>query len=333
MSKTLLKKLVQKYQKLSLSNSIWVKRFVFPVQVFHDIFNDLCFDVYQVSGERQLMFITSAEVLPYFIKNFCNDATITKTGEIYAWNLKKYIRKHDAVIIEMPEYLKPFFTDGIITVRWIRQELNPDDFNADILKHIRERKKIFQFQPEFSTDMNEMKMFYEKIYRPYLEKRYKYAKIEDFELWKQDLLKYPWELLVIEKNGIVVGGGCSVFHDGRYRQRITALLDEGCLKEGAMAAIYYYSILRAKEKNVKIIDFGLSRPFLSDGVLINKRKWRAKIVPSGTKRIIYLKNLKKEGLIIVEEEKLKVIIFSEKNAKLMHYSNCGLELKIVESGI
>jgi lipid II:glycine glycyltransferase (peptidoglycan interpeptide bridge formation enzyme) len=181
--------------------------------------------------------------------------------------------------------------------------------------------------------MNEMKFFYETIYTPYIKNRYKFSFILDFEQFKLDLLKNPWELLLIKKNGLVVGGACNILINERYRMRINALTDEMYLKEGAMTAIYYYTILRAKEKNAKILDFGLSRPFLSDGVLINKSKWGAKIVKSDTHRVMYLKNLKKEGLIIFEDKKLKAIIFSEQNAKIRPYSDSGLEFKILESGI
>lgn len=329
MSRKLVKKLVQNYQKLSLGKRIWVRLLIFPLIVLYDIFNELCFDVYQISGERQLFFITSTEIYPFFINHFCNDAKITKTGEIYAWNLKRFTREHDAVIIEMHRYLVPFFSDGIITVHWVRQELDLSRSMEDIIKHIRDKKNFFQFHLEISTDFNEMKLFYEKIFTPYIKKRYKHAFIDNFEIFKLNLLKNPWELLLIKKNGLLVGGACCNLINDRYYWKINALTDEVYLKEGAMAAIYYYSILRAKEKKAKIIDFGQSRPFLSDGVLCYKKKWGAKIIPDKSNRIVYLKNLNNEGLIIVEDKKLKAIIFSGKNAKVKPYSNSGLELKIV----
>lgn len=330
MSKKLVKKLVQNYQKLSLGKRIWVRLFIFPLIVLYDIFNELCFDVYQVSGERQLFFITSTEIYPFFINHFCNDAKITKTGEIYAWNLKRFTREQDAVIIEMHRYLAPLLSEGIFTVRWVRQELDLCRSMDDIIRYLREREKIFQFYLEISTDSNEMKFFYEKIFIPYIKKRYKNALIDNYEIFKLNLIKNPWELLLIKKNGLLVGGACCSLINDRYYWRINALTDELYLKEGAMAAIYYYSILRAKEKKAKIIDFGQSRPFLSDGVLRYKKKWGAKIIPDKSNRIVYLKNLKTEGMIIVEDKKLKAIIFSGKNAKVKPYSNSGLELKIVE---
>jgi hypothetical protein len=332
MSKKLIKKIVQNYQKHSLSKRIWIRWLIFPMRIFHDFFNELCFDVYQISGDQPFFFITSTEIYTFFIKQFCNDAKITKTGEIYAWHLKRFTREHDKVIIDMHGYLAPLLKNGIITVRWVRQELDLSRSIIEITKPIREKKKIFQFNAEISTDISEIKFFYEKIYTPYIKKRYKNALIQDYEIFKKSLLKNPSELILIKKNGLLVGGACCRLIHDRYYWRITALIDDLYLKEGAMAAILYYSILRAKEKNAKIMDFGESRPFLSDGVLCYKKKWGTKIViDKKNKRIVYLKNLKKEGLIILEERKLKALIFSEKNAEIKPYSNSGLELKIVES--
>jgi hypothetical protein len=108
------------------------------------------------------------------------------------------------------------------------------------------------------------------------------------------------------------------------------LIDEGLLNDGAMAAIYYFSIMRAKERKALTMDMGWSRASISDGVLSYKRKWQAKIHPAISNRVMYLKNLKKEGLIVVEEKKLKVLVYSEKNAGLSPYADSGLELKLVE---
>jgi len=329
MRKLQINKLVQNYQQLSPGRRIWAKRLTFPVRVLIDIFNNLCFDVFEVSGERPLFFITSTELYPFFIKHFCSDAKISKTSEIYAWDLKRFTREHDTVIIEMHRYLAPLLSDGIITVRWVRQELDLSISTHDITKHIRERKKMVQFQPEISTDMNDMKFFYEKIFTPYIKKRYENSFIDNYETFKRSLIKNPWELVLIKKNGLLVGGACCSLINDRYYWRINALTDELYLKEGAMAAIYYYSILRGKEKKAKIIDFGQSRPFLSDGVLKYKKKWGAKIIADRSNRIVYLKNLNDEGLIIIEDKKLKALIFSEKKAMIKPYSNSGLELKIV----
>jgi len=332
MNKKLIKTLDRAYHTISAGKRTRLGIFIFPLRMLVRGFTCLCFEVYRIDGkERQFYFITSFKFDSYLIEQFCTNAKITKTGELYAWNLRRFIRAQDTSIIDMHKYLAPFFRDGLITAPWVKQVLDLQIPTEQILRHIRERKKITGFQVEISRDIRDLKNFYEKIYAPYILKRYPNASIVDFETFDEYLLKKSGELLIIKKNGLPVGGACCVLIHQTYYWRINGLIDERFLKEGAMAAIYYFSIQRAKERKARSIDFGMSRPFLSDGVLSYKRKWQAKIYPDIQNRAVYLKNLKKEGLIVMEDKKLKVLVSSKKNAGLPFYSDSGLELKLVES--
>lgn len=331
MSKKLIKTLVRAYHTIPQGKRVWPGRVIFPLRMIVRGVANLYFEVYRIdSKERQFYCITSSKVDHDFIGQFCANAEITKTGELYAWNLRRFIRTHNTVIIDMHKYLSPFFSDGLITVPWVRQVLDLEIPMEDLLKHIRERKKITAYQAEISTDTRAIKKFYETVYVPYTLKRYANASIMDFETFNEYMLKKSGELLIVKKNGLPVGGACCVLVQNTYHWRINGLIDEDFLNDGAMAAIYYFGIQRAKERKALTMDLGWSRASISDGVLSYKRKWQAKIYPDIRNRVIYLKNLKKEGLIIVEEKKLKVIVFSKKNADLPLYADSGLELKLVE---
>ena len=305
---------------------------IFPLRMIARGFVNLNYEVYRIDGkERQFYYVTRSALDPYLIEQFCTTAKITKTGELYIWNLRRFVQNHNTLIIDMHKYIAPFFSDGLITVPWVRQILDLQIPMEDIIKHIRERKKIIAFQAEISTDTRDIKNFYENVFTPYTLKRYANASIMDFETFNEHALKKSGEVLVIKKNGLPVGGACCVLIDTTYYWLINGLIDEKLLNDGAMAAIYFFCIQRAKERKALTMDLGWSRAFISDGVLSYKRKWQAKIYPDIRNRVIYLKNLKKEGLIVVEEKKLKVIVFSKKNASLPLYADAGLELKLVES--
>ena len=49
------------------------------------------------------------------------------------------------------------------------------------------------------------------------------------------------------------------------------------LKKGVVAALYYYVSEYLREKGIKKINYGLSRPFLNDGVFRYKQKWGQKL--------------------------------------------------------
>jgi hypothetical protein len=331
MSKNLIKALVRLYHTIPPGRRVWLGRLIFPLRMIVRGFANMYFEVYLIDGnERQFYCITSSKPDLDFIGQFCSNAKITKTGELYAWNLKGFSRTHTTLIIDMHKYLSPFFSDGLITVPWVRQVLDLEIPMEALLRHIRERKKIAAYQAEISTDYRDIKKFYETVYVPYTMKRYANASIMDFETFNEYVLGKSGELLIVKKNGLPVGGACCVLVQNTYYWRINGLIDEGLLNDGAMAAIYYFSIMRAKERKALTMDMGWSRASISDGVLSYKRKWQAKIHPAISNRVMYLKNLKKEGLIVVEEKKLKVLVYSEKNAGLSPYADSGLELKLVE---
>jgi hypothetical protein len=333
MRRKLIKTLERAYHSLPADKRIWVGRVIFPLRFIVNGITNICFQLYKIEGnDRSFCFITSSRLNPSFIEQFSNNAKITKIGELYLWDLIRFGHPQDMLIIEMHKYLVPFFKDGLVTIPWVRQILDLQIPIENIIQHIRERKKISQFQVEISTDINDLKKFLDIIYTPYILERYPNALISDFdfEIFKKRWLKNSGELLFIKKNDIQVGGIYCELIDNTYYFCLNGLIDKRFLKEGAMAAIYFFSILRAKERKALYLDFGLSRPFLTDGVLSYKRKWQAKIYPNNTNHVVYLKNFKKDGLIVLEDKKLKVIVLSKKNASLPLYLDSGLDLKIIE---
>ena len=74
--------------------------------------------------------------------------------------------------------------------------------------------------------------------------------------------------------------------------------DFGWVKEGAITALYYYTIKHWKDNGYKKLNLGGSRPFFSDGVLNYKFKnWNMKIDGSQTIYIFSLKPLKKSSFV------------------------------------
>ena len=53
-------------------------------------------------------------------------------------------------------------------------------------------------------------------------------------------------------------------------------------REGAAFALVFHLFEHARRLGCTIVDFGISRPSLRDGLLLNKARWGARIVPSRT---------------------------------------------------
>jgi hypothetical protein len=290
------------------------------------------FKVYEDLEEKKFVYLTTDEPDTVFIESFFPGATVTRVNTIYLWSLRKFAREHDRVIIDMHPRLAHFFTDGIITVRWVRQAFDLSTPVEELFKHRerrRERKKALTFEPVFSKKPEDMDFFYDRMYLPFIQKRHSDAIIMKKVFLQKDL-ETTGELCLLKKDGQIVAGGFGNHVGNSYYMLVLGMIDEKYVEEGAVAAIFYYGIHRALEKKAAYFDFGLTRPFIDDGVCIYKRKWGGQIQRDPeTSHVVYLKNIRKDGLVILDHDKLKVLVSAENTACMQLCSDIGLEAKII----
>lgn len=295
------------------------------------ILKEISFDVYILSDKKtkDITYITSTSVgkVPYFIERICgNDASITKIRRIYIWELRKFVEEQDVVLVDMYRLFARCFDRGFFVPEFVRQFLDIDKPLDEAIKlRDRELKKVHKYSYEISNDPDTLKFFYEKMYAPHIKRRYGDLAVDSFNNIRK--IFKNGELVFITLNGERVSAYLNEMQDDTYILRRNGILDDSFLKEGAMVATYYFSILRAKERNAKVVDFGGSKPFLLDGVLRHKNQWGTKIYASKTaKRIIYLKNvLFKQPFIYIDGEEAKIAVFSEDDKLIKEYSGSGLE--------
>lgn len=290
------------------------------------------FDVYLLSDKtKQVIYIVSTSVskLPYFIERICdNDVSMTKIKRIYIWELRKFAGKQDAVMVYMHKSFKHYFKDDFLIPESVSSVLDIDKpINEAIKLSSRELKKVQKYKCEIASDHDALKFFYEKMYVPHMKR--KYDVFENFVRLEQFFKN--GELVFVTLDGKRVSAYmCGLINDVYLLSR-TAALDESYIKEGALIAAYYFSILRAKEINAKSVNFGWSRPFLLDGVLRHKNKWGAKICEyKRTRRFIYLKNVPfQQPFIYTDGEELKIAVSSEDDKLIKEYANAGLEFNVI----
>ena len=317
--------MMNQFYRYSNETKRWFYPFILIFKILKFILKELRFDVYLLSGKTKMFYITSSTINPYFIEKICENATIEKIKKIYVWELRRFIIQQDKVLIDMHKLFAHFFYDDFLVPPYVRQIL---DLNKPIRKNS-EYKKISKYRCEFLTDLNALKFFYEKMYFPYIKKRYgDSAVIQSFNYFEKSFLKNG-ELIFIKLNDEYVSAVLCEMSKNVYFFKKVGVLNESLVKEGAISATYYFSILRAKEKNAKYIDFGLSRPFLLDGVLRYKRKWGTQICEDKKiDRIFYMKNTFKQPFICIENKKLTAVVFSKNDNFIKEYAMSGLEFKI-----
>jgi hypothetical protein len=171
------------------------------------------------------------------------------------------------------------------------------------------------------------------MYVAYLRKRFEDAIIVK-KVFFQNYLSECGELLFLKKDDQIVAGALFDHVGDRYILLTLGLTDEKYVREGATAALYYYGIKRAQEKGATSFDYGLSRPFIFDGVLNYKRRWGGKIQRDyETNHIVYLKNITADGFIILDKETFRVMVSADNEIYRELAADAGLEIKKVEPAL
>jgi hypothetical protein len=169
--------------------------------------------------------------------------------------------------------------------KWIRLFLSVNDHPDEMLEKItgpaagavrRNVKKMKNsgFEYDLTNDAAWFDRFYYDMYRPYAVARFgdnaaidRYEKLRDyFE---------EGSGLVIKQHGEAVGAVILIIRDRTlYFYRVGMVDgDDSHTRDGASTAMYYYTALLAHSWGCDGVDFGHSRPFLTDGVLRYKLKW------------------------------------------------------------
>ena len=299
------------------------------------LLKEFIFDVYMLSDKtKKIIYIASISVgiTQHIVDRLCSkDVTITKIKRIYIWELRKFVEQQDAVLVDMYTFFTRSFRDGFLVPSMVNEVLNinkPIDEAIKLSSH--QLKKVDKYNFEISNDLDALKFFYEKMYVTHAKKKYgEFAYVEHFNYLKKILRR--GELIFIKLGGEYVSGALCEICNESYLLQNNGVIDESYIKEGALIATYYFPILRAKEINAKIVDFGGSKPFLSDGVLRHKNQWGARIcMTEKSHRTFYLKNvLFDQPFIYIDRSKLKIAVLSEDDKLIREYANSGLEFSVI----
>lgn len=160
----------------------------------------------------------------------------------------------------------------------------------------RETRKEFNkfdragFTVEISRDPTVGRLFYERFHVPFIRGRHGRDAMM-LSLRPFLCLLREGELLLVKRDGEPVSGVVCRREGSVYRTEYSGVRegDPQLVREGALAAEYYFSILRAHELGCRRIYFGISQPFLDNGILLFKKKWGGQLEPSHEdRRHLYL---------------------------------------------
>jgi hypothetical protein len=169
---------------------------------------------------------------------------------------------------------------GFFLPRWIGGGVRLDDAlsllkTSDNVKADLARIRKYKLSFEVSNDPVRYRWFHERMYAPYIASVYgkagAIASLKEVEASVGRSL-----LMFVLRDGEPISGQILLFEGDTARGWALGVLDgrRELTKVGAVSALYVFGIQAMAERGFKYLSFGGSRPFVDDGVLQFKKKWR-----------------------------------------------------------
>ncbi len=298
------------------------------------------------SGGLRGVFICRDKPDPTFLKRLYPQGYVMEREKTFLRNKLPYVFNHipagiDFVLADArARYARKYsrrFDNVKIIPKWVRQTNacfnGLSDFsqskNRNAYSDIQAFKK-YDYDYEFTKDVNLLGFFYEKMYCPYMHNRYPDEKVVlPFEAIKKEF-EDGGLLFVKEKtDGKYLSGSIIQVINGTFSPVKLGILngDLQLLRRDVLTALYVAYFRFMEENKLSRGDFGNSRAFLNDGVLKYKEKWTTSIEFDQTQGSVFIfkacrfseslnRFLLNNPFITVEGEKLIGNIFLPPHTKV-----------------
>lgn len=211
--------------------------------------------------------------------------------QVSLWNLAPTLKRlrgsADLTVVHIDRFSASIFFDAdyLAVPEWVGSMLNVQENPGKIARRNRSLKdglrivRRNKLSLEISRAEADFEQFYHTMYVPFMRSRHgERAVVRDFYRMRQ-AFRQGGLVWVLRDNERISG---QLF---RRRREVLQVMAMGTakgeltpVKDGAGTALDLFSINHAKELGCKFIDFGGSRPCLSDGLLRYKRKWGVSLI-------------------------------------------------------
>lgn len=227
---------------------------------------------------------------------FEDQHTETALGKISAYHLRRLIshhkNKYDLVCVEglkLQQWLYQKPCDFFIPM-WLQSGVDiPLQARSRSIKDELRRLKKYKLSYRIATTEVEFKHFYHQMYLPTMAKRHAERTIAmDYEAMMQELKINNGQLLLVIMEDLPIAGSIIRMKTKTPNLWSTGILngDTDYRKTGVTSATYVFCANHLAEHGFKEMDMGLSRAFLSDGVLLYKKKWNSRFSIKGQRGFI-----------------------------------------------
>ena len=292
--------MIEKACNKILNFFLWI---LSPFKKVYTLFNILRPNVWIITGdeifsmEKLVILYAGKEKDRNYMVQLAFDETFDENymGKIWLWKLHKMAKGNgndcSLMVVEVPHLFRTFLGKKkcFYIPIWVSGGIDLSIDNPSLFKHrntslksdlskIKRNKLGF----EVTKDLSRLHDFYCNMYRPYIAKAHGNSAVEmSFEHVKSKFTRSGLlnDLLLI-KQGDEYRSGVLLSYRGDWARLSFIGVKDGnvdYVRDGAIGALFYFSVQYLSEKGVANIDFGASRPFLKDGVLRFKRKWNQRI--------------------------------------------------------
>jgi hypothetical protein len=295
--------------------------FFWPMRLMYKTYEKHCLDFWIISGkeiscgqELSIMYAGCNTDKNYFAELAFGDSfKEIRFGAKWRRNIIKEIQHNkqncSIAIMEIPYSLLDLSNrlNWSSIPSWIYGELDiPFDKSYFLKKNTSIRsdlKKIDKNQLSYvvTRDVFQLENFYYNMYVPYIKKVFgDRAYICDYSEIKRDFIKQTVykDLLLIKKDNDYIAG-CLLDYKQKWAKLCSLGVKDGSLNyidDGAIGAIYYFSIEYFEKCGFNRVNLGSSRSFLKDGVLQFKKKWKPALSRHENKRFMVKMLRETEGL-------------------------------------
>ena len=289
------------------------------------------------------LFLGDERGVPFFSDTlYLEEPVKERLGKVFIWRIKSRLNldlpRTDLIFIKIDGLFSRFLPqEGFIIIpEWVLFMMDLSRplqkvWNLSKNKSLRAnlmRIRKYTYSYEMTQDPAKFEYFYYQMYLPYVTKRFEELTLLTGFRDMEKAFKNGQLLLIKRGNDYVSGNIIKMDHDNIIIPYLG--ITEGrieYLKAGALTALYYFTILWAKERGYNWIDFGHCRSFLKDGVFNYKKHWGMEIRMSSCLRDVFgmkicnfhqgVENfLEKNPFIFIDQEKLKGLILVDQNHPL-----------------
>ena len=278
------------------------------------------------------LFVDNTNFIDFMMKRmYESPPTVLRNHHILIPTLKQKILKNtgafDLCIAVLPKFYESKFQAlyDYKSTEWVRQIISTSGSWQDVRSKFSKTKrrisnafeKKFGLEYHISSDLEDFDYFYNRMFIPHTNKRFKdLSEIDSYNNMRSFFKK--GKLLLITKDNEIIAGSLFLVNNEKLTFHRTGVLDgnDKHIKGGAQLALYYFLIKYAIDQKFHAVDTMMSSSILNDGVYKNKKQWGASVFPDErSANWIFYFNARPSEKIAQFFEKNPMVVYSSQGLK------------------